>query len=374
MRNPHRVYETNFHANTVRANGRNPFFEDYTFFVDDALSNPRGETDPRKIAGMDPEPYRHHDEVIGDKRALKKYATDMVTPNIDKWEWLYETLSDKDSRQLLVAVVAYRALGWNYVRLPLHNEEFFRTINELEELSSNTDVPQHVKDKGMTRFHLRSIGKDIDIFSDAFGVFNEFVYPQYSYRGYHKVFTAEPGDYVLDCGACYGGTTLNFAHDVGPEGRVYSFEFMPENAAVYRSNVHANINLLTRVCLIERPVYSQSDLTMSITGKGPATQVHFAEIEGAEKVQSIKLDDFVAASGLPKVNLIKMDIEGAEIEALKGAAATIERFKPKMAICVYHNLSDFYEVPRFLKGIRDDYKIYFGHSTTHGDESVIFAV
>lgn len=373
MRNPHRVYETNFH-NFPRRAGRNAFIHDFTTFVEDALANPRGDIDPRKVAGMSPEPYRHDNDIKLNTLVLKKYALGMIEPQIDKWEWLYETLEDWDSRDLLLSVVAYRAIGWNYVKLPLDNPEFSRALDELENLASDLDIPDHVKQKGMKRFQLRTLGKDLNVFSEAFGIFNEFVYPQYSYRGYHRVFTAEPGDYVLDCGACYGGTTLNFANDVGPEGRVYSFEFMPENAAVYRSNVHENVNLVNRICLIERPVYSQSDLTMSITGRGPATQVHFAEIKGAEKVQSIKLDDFVTNSGLPRVNLIKMDIEGAEMEALKGATATIEKFKPKMAVCVYHGLSDFYEVPRLLKGIRDDYRIFFGHSTTHGDESVIFAV
>ena len=113
---------------------------------------------------------------------------------------------------------------------------------------------------------------------------------------------------------------------------------------------------------------------MSIIGTGPGTQVHFADIKGAKKVQSMKIDDFVFNNGLPRLDFIKMDIEGAEIEALKGAMRTIEKYRPKMAIAVYHKLPDFYEIPRLLCGIHKDYRIYFGHSTAHGDESVMFAV
>ncbi|MBM1175077.1 FkbM family methyltransferase [Microvirga arabica] len=171
-----------------------------------------------------------------------------------------------------------------------------------------------------------------------------------------------------------GGTTINFADAVGPEGRVYSFEFMPDNIDVYHANVHANPRLQNRISLVNKPVWSETGRTMSIVGEGPATQVQFADIPDAMKVTAITIDDFVETAGLPHVDLIKMDIEGAEMNALKGAARTIERFKPRIAVCIYHQLFDFYELPQFLLGIREDYKLYSGHSTTHGDESVIFAI
>lgn len=374
MRNPHRVYEVDYFnpAEDIRPAGT--FLSDFGELVDQFLNAPSGYEDPRKRVNMSPEPYRPDESLQNQPDRLKQRALDLVGPNLSNWTWLYERLSDFDSKRLLLLVLAYRALGWRYVRLPLDNEIFWSALKEIGQRAEKNGVPDFILKKGMQRFDLRRFDRNLTVYSDPFGVFNEFVYPQYHYRGWTAVITPEPGDYVLDCGACYGGTTLNFADMVGPRGKVFSFEFLPDNTDLYRSNLHGNIDVLSRISLVERPVWSQSDLSMSVVGKGPATQVHFAEIKGAQKVQSLKIDDFVFNNGLPRLNFIKMDIEGAEIEALKGAMRTIEKYRPKMAIAVYHKLSDFYEVPRFLSGIHEDYRIYFGHSTAHGDESVIFAV
>ena len=73
------------------------------------------------------------------------------------------------------------------------------------------------------------------------------------------------------------------------------------------------------------------------------------------------------------VTLIKMDIEGAEMNALRGAENIIRTRKPKMAICVYHDLRHFYEVPLYLKSLVPEYKIYFRHHTKSCYETVCYA-
>ena len=68
-----------------------------------------------------------------------------------------------------------------------------------------------------------------------------------------------------------------------------------------------------------------------------------------------------------------MDIEGAEIAALKGAEAALRRFRPKLAISVYHRLSDFWQIPRYLESLGLGYKFHLRHFTTHVEETVLFA-
>lgn len=74
------------------------------------------------------------------------------------------------------------------------------------------------------------------------------------------------------------------------------------------------------------------------------------------------------------VTFIKIDIEGAELAALKGAIETIKENKPKLAICVYHNYKDIVEIPRFLMGLGIEYKYYLRHHSFYTGETVFYAV
>jgi FkbM family methyltransferase len=69
------------------------------------------------------------------------------------------------------------------------------------------------------------------------------------------------------------------------------------------------------------------------------------------EVQIVRLDDI-----LSKVTFIKLDIEGAELDALIGSANLISIFKPKIAVCIYHKFEHLWQVIDFLKSLRSDYK------------------
>lgn len=95
----------------------------------------------------------------------------------------------------------------------------------------------------------------------------------------------------------------------------------------------------------------------------------FSEI-GNKKAQVVTLDEIMENE---HVTLIKMDIEGAEVEALQGAAQTIKRDKPDLAICVYHRREDIWEIPLLLSEMVGQYKFYLRH---HGDlimDTVLYA-
>ena len=75
----------------------------------------------------------------------------------------------------------------------------------------------------------------------------------------------------------------------------------------------------------------------------------------------IDLDTYVARKNLPRVDYIKLDIEGAELDMLHGAAKTITRCKPKMAICAYHKPEDLWTLATYIKSLRPDYEFEFRH-------------
>ena len=76
---------------------------------------------------------------------------------------------------------------------------------------------------------------------------------------------------------------------------------------------------------------------------------------------------------MDRVDFIKLDIEGAELRTLKGAEHTLNRFRPSLAISLYHSLDDFVAIPAFLRNLNLNYGFYLDHFTTHREETVLFA-
>ena len=75
-----------------------------------------------------------------------------------------------------------------------------------------------------------------------------------------------------------------------------------------------------------------------------------------------------------KVTLIKMDIEGAELQSLKGAKRIIQHDKPKLAICIYHKPEDMVEIPLYIKELVPEYKLYIRHHSSNVSDTVLYAV
>lgn len=75
-----------------------------------------------------------------------------------------------------------------------------------------------------------------------------------------------------------------------------------------------------------------------------------------------------------KVTFIKLDIEGAEINALRGAEYTIKTYCPQMAVCVYHKPEDIWEIPAILLKYNPQYKFYLRHYSLCDFDTVLYAI
>jgi FkbM family methyltransferase len=126
-----------------------------------------------------------------------------------------------------------------------------------------------------------------------------------------------PGAIVYDVGANAGYYTLAFSRMVGSAGRVYAFEPDSRNADTIRR--HIEINRLSNVTFVQAAVSNSSGMVGFDPDpeKGAAGKIESASIS-SYMVPAISLDDFIAA-GNPVPSFIKMDIEGAEYDALVGA-------------------------------------------------------
>ncbi|WP_415398438.1 FkbM family methyltransferase [Sulfurimonas sp. CS5] len=75
-----------------------------------------------------------------------------------------------------------------------------------------------------------------------------------------------------------------------------------------------------------------------------------------------------------KVDFIKLDIEGAEQDAIDGAKETIKQYKPILAICIYHKAEDWYKIPQKVLSIESEYKVYLRHYMEGIFESVLYFI
>ncbi|WP_321778176.1 FkbM family methyltransferase [Sulfurimonas sp.] len=108
------------------------------------------------------------------------------------------------------------------------------------------------------------------------------------------------------------------------------------------------------------------------------TTLHFNEEKsfssiygnGTQSVEVDKLDNIIKE----KVDFIKLDIEGAEQDAIQGAKKTIKKYKPVLAICIYHKAQDWYKIPQMLLEMNSDYKVYLRHYMEGIFESVLYFI
>lgn len=156
----------------------------------------------------------------------------------------------------------------------------------------------------------------------------------------------------IDVGAFDGDTVENFVKAVREKyHRIYAFELDKRNFERMKSRLgkykDERITLFNYGCSdIEKEVKYISGETGSNIDTG-----------GDEEARLVKIDDYVQG----EATLLKMDIEGAEIEALEGARGVIAKYSPKLIISAYHRLEDLWDVPFKIREINSNYKLYLRH-------------
>ena len=150
-----------------------------------------------------------------------------------------------------------------------------------------------------------------------------------------------PGMTIIDLGAHIGIYSLLAAQLVGNEGKVYSFEPEPSNYALLLKNITANgyDNIIRGInkAITDKPGSVSFFLGENSSGVG---SIYAAPGTGTDNilVETTTLDDFIESEGWPSIHLIKMDVEGAEIEALKGAEDILKNNDVNLAIASYHKV------------------------------------
>lgn len=169
------------------------------------------------------------------------------------------------------------------------------------------------------------------------------------------------GDIVLDCGAHIGTDTRQWVADGAKV--VVAIEPAPENLECLRRNLKDEI-ASGRVILYPKGVWDKEDtLTIQVDPQNSAADSFVIHREGAVasvQVPLTTIDKLVAELKLPRVDYIKMDIEGAEQRALAGAQATIARFHPRMSLTTYHRPDDPAKIPELVRKAWPGYRMECG--------------
>jgi FkbM family methyltransferase len=175
---------------------------------------------------------------------------------------------------------------------------------------------------------------------------------------------------LFDVGAWVGDTAIKFAKLIDQNGKIVAFEPTPHSMADLCKNIHdeglANKVIPVAAGVSDRNGYAWIQLAQH-SGSNCISST------GSLLVNITTIDDFCNEIKMVP-NLIKMDIEGGEMAALRGAKNTIVKCGPGLQVCIYHRCEDLWEIPLFLKELRPDYKLYLGHHSQNLCETVIYAM
>ena len=198
---------------------------------------------------------------------------------------------------------------------------------------------------------------------EVFITFYIFGLKQYNIK---NIFEVKNDAVVFDIGAFKGDTAYFFSKKCSNKARIYAFE-PDEN----------NYKILLKI----KDKYKLNNVIASnILFSNSETEINFLSMDlnrPAVKMKSTTIDKFVEENNIEKIYYIKMDVEGAEKNILEGAIKTIKKFKPSLAIAIYHGgklfMEDFYNIPIFIKNvINEDYEYYIRTFHPAGLETILF--
>ena len=178
------------------------------------------------------------------------------------------------------------------------------------------------------------------------------------------------GDTVIDCGAYTGDTLETFLN--APNCRCQSY-FALEPTPEYFSaivNYVQDHKLQKQVRPLQIAVWDRCEDLSFLASADTGNAVAY---KGGITVHADTIDHILSGHH-GKVNFIKMDIEGSEVHALRGAKEVICRDHPVLAICIYHRVPDLWEIPLLILSMYGGYRLYVRHHSKGIGETVLYAI
>lgn len=177
----------------------------------------------------------------------------------------------------------------------------------------------------------------------------------------------DEGEVFVDAGCCDMTTTLKLSKHCKLK-RAYAFEPDYVNYSICKNTAEKEFESGV-VKLIQKGTWSS---TMTLRFDSSSDGASHVSGQGDSSIDVTTIDEVVDEN--ERITFIKMDVEGSELESLKGARDTIKRCKPKLAICIYHKPEDMVEIPIYIKSLVPEYKLYIRHHSNGEGETVLYAI
>lgn len=213
-------------------------------------------------------------------------------------------------------------------------------------------------------FETEEIIKRYSEYSDRLYPVADTCLPQYIEP---EIFTLSDDEIFVDVGVLDLQNTIDFIEwTKGKFEKIYAFEPDPKLCVKIEKRISGLPKEYSeKIKLVQKALHSDNciiQLPEEYHGSG-VTNGNYIDVE------AVTLDDYLEGR---RVSFVKMDVEGAEMDVLKGMKYTIQRYKPKMAVCVYHKYQDIYDITAFLKALVPNYKFYLRHYNSNETECVLF--
>lgn len=169
----------------------------------------------------------------------------------------------------------------------------------------------------------------------------------------------------IDIGSFDGQTLLEAYNKYGKLKAVIAYEPDPLNINRIKNKIQ-EINLADQIFIIPCGVWSKTEILKFSSGGGESSSI---EEDGDISIQCLSLDETLL-DVVP--GFIKMDIEGAELHALKGSESIIKKYKPTMAISLYHCPNHLFEIPLLINSWNLGYNFYIRSHGNNLFETVLY--
>jgi len=241
----------------------------------------------------------------------------------------------------------------------IDKETLVRDYSDCAVLITDVDGAEEIFDS------LISLGFNKENIITNLMLFEYFSYEKNPLQYFDDVVKLTNNEVFLDVGCFDCSTTLNFIKRCPDYKKIIAFE--PNKYSFYECKKIAAMHNIDNFIIYKLGAWDKKEVLSFFESKNSSC----IGDNGTKIINADSIDNILNGD---EATFIKMDIEGTELKALMGAEKTIKKYKPKLAISIYHKPSDIVEIPLYINSLVPNYKFYIRHYSMYIYETVLYAI